>query len=392
MKKKWIGMIMLVSLLLLQGSLLVWAEETTSTTESSQTSSSSATDSTQKTESITKAIKTPQFTTVNRKSTGKTSISWGKVSGASGYQIQYATRSDFSDAKSVKVSKSATSKKIASLPTKKDSYLRMRAYKTASGKTSYTAWSATARLIVWKTSWKYAKNSKIHKDPVVLYYSPLAKSKQKNITIAVNAGHGCKGGSSKKTLCHPNGSKKVTGGSTSAGAKYATAINEGTSLKSGSEASANLKIAKRLKKKLLAAGYNVLMIRQDSNTQLDNIARTVMANKNADCHIAIHFDSTSSNKGAFAISVPAVSSYRKMQPVKSHWKQHNKLGKSLISGLKSAKVKIFGSGSMAIDLTQTSYSTIPSVDIEVGDRATSTSSSNLNKIAKGLLKGIEKYY
>lgn len=32
-------------------------------------------------------------------------------------------------------------------------------------------------------------------------------------------------------------------------------------------------------------------------------------------------------------------------------------------------MKIHGSGSMAIDLTQTSYSTIPSVDMELGNAA-----------------------
>ena len=117
-----------------------------------------------------------------------------------------------------------------------------------------------------------------------------------------------------------------------------------------------------------------------------------MANKNADCHIAIHFDSTASNKGAFYISVPNVRSYRNMQPVKSHWRQHNRLGSDLVKGLRSSGVKIFGGGSMGIDLTQTSYSTVPSVDIEVGDKATSTSDKNLNKIANGLLKGIKRYY
>ena len=268
----------------------------------------------------------------------------------------------------------------------------MRAYKKVSGEKQYSPWSAYVKLIVWKSGWKYARNSKIHSDPVTLYYSWVSPKKQKNITVAVNAGHGCKGGESKKTLCHPNGTRKVTGGSTAAGAKYATAINSGTTLRGCSEAEANLRVARKLKDKLLANGYNVLMIRQDSDTRLDNIARTVMANKNADCHIAIHFDSTSSNKGAFYISVPKSRSYRNMQPVKSHWRQHNKLGADLVRGLRASKVKIFGSGSMAIDLTQTSYSTVPSVDIEVGDKATSTSNSNLNRIANGLLKGIKKYY
>lgn len=39
--------------------------------------------------------------------------------------------------------------------------------------------------------------------------------KKKNKTVCVNAGHGTKGGESVKTLCHPDGSSKVTGGSTS---------------------------------------------------------------------------------------------------------------------------------------------------------------------------------
>ena len=53
---------------------------------------------------------------------------------------------------------------------------------------------------------------------------------------------------------------------------------------------------------------------------------------------------------------------------KIHWQEHNALGESLIGGLKSAGVKIFSSGSMEMDLTQTSFSTVPSIDIELGDR------------------------
>ena len=89
-------------------------------------------------------------------------------------------------------------------------------------------------------------------------------------------------------------------------------------------------MAKVLKTKLLNAGYDVLMIRESDDVQLDNIARTVIANNNADCHIALHWDSTSSNKGAFFMSVPSNATYRAMEPVASHWKQHNQLGESLV--------------------------------------------------------------
>ena len=154
----------------------------------------------------------------------------------------------------------------------------------------------------------------------------------------------------------------------------------------------NLKLALTLKDKLLEKGYNVLMIRQTDDVQLDNIARTVLANNLADCHIALHYDSTTSDKGAFYISVPDVSSYRAMYPVSSHYKDHEKLGKSLVDGLKGAGVKIYGSGSMGIDLTQTSYSTVPSVDLEVGDKASDHSASAHEKIADGIVAGVETFF
>ena len=202
-------------------------------------------------------------------------------------------------------------------------------------------------------SWKYAEFSKINTGAAVLYRSEAGT--KKNITICVNAGHGTKGGSSVKTLCHPDGTPKVTGGTTGAGATSAAAVSGGMTFADGTaESKVTLAMARILKDKLLAAGYDVLMIRENDDVQLDNVARTVIANNASDCHIALHWDSTTSNKGAFYMSVPNVESYRNMEPVKSHWQQHNALGESLVAGLKGAGVKIFSGGSMAMDLTQTS--------------------------------------
>lgn len=340
---------------------------------------------------VSESLPVPKICEVIRKGKGNTTIQWERTGGISGYQIQYATDSQYSDAKMITiVQESQTSTILSQIPLEKDLYFRMRSYQNSGSGKVFSRWGAQIKLIVWKSSWKYAKRSKIHSDPAILYYTN--SSRPKNITIAINAGHGCKGGSSKKTMCHPDGSKKVTGGSTRKGAKYATAINGGTKVKGMSEASANLKIAQKLKENLLAAGYHVLMLRQDSDSQLDNIARTVMANNNADCHISIHFDSTSRNKGAFYISVPKNKSYRRMVPVKYNWKRHNRLGNLIIRGMKSSGIKIWKKGSMALDLTQTSYSTIASVDIEVGDKKTSTSDKNLSKIAQGIFYGVESYY
>lgn len=241
------------------------------------------------------------------------------------------------------------------------------------------------------SGWKYAEFSAIHSGAAIMHKSTAAD--RKGITVCVNAGHGTSGGGSAKTLCHPDGTPKVTGGSTSAGATQATAVSAGMTFADGTpEPKVTLALALVLRDKLLAAGYDVVMIRESDDVQLDNIARTVIANNTADCHIAIHWDSSTSDKGAFYMSVPNVASYRAMEPVASNWQKHNALGENLVAGLRGAGVKIFSNGAMEMDLTQTSYSTIPSVDIEMGDKASDHSAATLEVLANGLLAGINSYF
>lgn len=248
-----------------------------------------------------------------------------------------------------------------------------------------------AIVISWDDSWEYADYSLIHDDDVTLYIS--GAEEPKDFTVAVNAGHGTKGGSSVKTLCHPDGTAKVTGGSTAEGALKAAAVSSGTTTLDGTpEAQINLKLALVLKDKLLEAGFNVLMIRESDDAQLDNIARTVYANNNADYHIALHFDSSENDKGFFYIGPAEVSSYRKMEPVASHWTSHEALGNSIVAGAKENGIKLFGSGYMGMDLTQISYSTVASVDLEVGDRASDYSEEALERIADAITDGTERFY
>ena len=157
------------------------------------------------------------------------------------------------------------------------------------------------------------------------------------------------------------------------------------------ESTVTLKMAKILKKKLLAEGYDVLMIRNSKDVQLDNIARTVICNNVADCHIALHWDGDGLkyDKGCFYIGVP--EKLKSMKPVKNHWEEHEALGKALIKGLEKEKVKINGKGRLAIDLTQTSYSTIPSVDIELGNQSSDHSDKTLETLADGLTRGVKKF-
>lgn len=239
--------------------------------------------------------------------------------------------------------------------------------------------------------WKYAGFAKITSGKAILYRSQAADRKGR--IVCVNAGHGTKGGSGVKTQCHPDGTPKVTGGTTSAGATTAVAVSSGMQFADGTaEAKVTLAMAKILKEKLLARGYDVLMIRESDDVQLDNIARTVIANNAADCHIALHWDSTAKDKGAFYMSVPEVASYRSMEPVASNWQKHHSLGDSLIAGLKGAGVKIFSNGTMAMDLTQTSYSTVPSVDIELGDKTSDHLQAALEKLGTGLADGVDNFF
>lgn len=251
--------------------------------------------------------------------------------------------------------------------------------------------SASSGEVRLNPDWRYADYAKINSGAAMLYRSEASNRKGK--VVCVNAGHGTKGGSSVKTQCHPDGTPKVTGGTTGAGATTAVAVSSGMTFADGTEEpKVTLAMAKVLKEKLLARGYDVLMIRESDDVQLDNVARTVIANNAADCHIALHWDSTTNNKGAFYMSVPNVSSYRSMEPVASHWKEHNALGDSLIAGLKGAGVKIFSGGSMEMDLTQTSYSTVPSIDIELGDKASDHSASTLDKLGSGLADGVDQFF
>ena len=241
----------------------------------------------------------------------------------------------------------------------------------------------------------YATYSIINNGYAVLY--KLKKNKTtnyKNKTIAVNAGHGTKGGETIKTFAHPDFSPKVTGGANAEGSILASAVSSGMTFINGmTEANANLVVAYLLKDKLLDSGYSVLMIRENDDCRLDNIARTVIANENSDAHIAIHFDSTRSDKGIFYIVPYNNQSYLDMEPLKSNAKNIKALGNSVIKAFKEMGEKVWkDSGTLQGDLTQLSFSTNASIDIELGDRATELTKEKAETFAEGIKRGIDLYF
>lgn len=246
-------------------------------------------------------------------------------------------------------------------------------------------------VVNWNNDWQYADCSVLHSDSVTLYRS--ISSERKDVVVTVNAGHGTSGGAAVMTLCHPDGSEKVTGGSTPQGAIRATAVSTGTTMLDGTpEAKVTLSLALLVKEMLLNNGYDVLMIRETDDVQIDNVARTVYANNNSDCHIALHYNSTESDAGFFYIGVPDIESYKAMEPVASYWQEHNSFGVAILEGMKAKNMKICGTGVIEMDLTQTSYSTVPSTDVEVGDRGSDYSRETQQKIAEGILEGLNIWY
>ena len=238
--------------------------------------------------------------------------------------------------------------------------------------------------------WEFADRSVICTGTANLY---RAGGERKNIIIGVNAGHGCAGGENAWTPSHPDDSPKVTGGTNPEGVVMSTSISSGMTFFDGTaERDVNLWTAQIFKDLLLENGYDVLMVRDGDDVQLDNIARTVICSNIADCHIAIHYDGDGLeyDKGCFYMSIP--DGIKGMYPVSEIWPESDRLGSCLIEGLASRGCMIWEGGFLPTDLTQTSYSTIPSVDIELGNAASDHSEEALTERAAGLLAGINLFF
>lgn len=81
----------------------------------------------------------------------KLKVTWKKNAAATGYEVQYSTSSKFKSAKKGKIKKaSTTSTTISKLTKGKKYYVRIRTYKTVSGKNYYSGWSKVKSATVKK--------------------------------------------------------------------------------------------------------------------------------------------------------------------------------------------------------------------------------------------------
>lgn len=87
-------------------------------------------------------------------------ITWKRITNSSGYQVRYSRYSTFKDSKTVKVTSSKQlTKKITGLKDNQQYFVKVRAYKTYGGKTTYGEWSKSKAFATNGTRW-YVKNGK----------------------------------------------------------------------------------------------------------------------------------------------------------------------------------------------------------------------------------------
>ncbi len=102
---------------------------------------------------VTYRLARPAVSSLTNSAAGKLTVKWGRNAKGTGYQIQYSTGSSFaaSATKTVTVAANTTvSKVISSLTKGKTYYVRIRTYKTVSGKKYYSAWSTVKYLKITK--------------------------------------------------------------------------------------------------------------------------------------------------------------------------------------------------------------------------------------------------
>ncbi len=81
----------------------------------------------------------------------KALVKWKRNKNATGYELQYSTSSKFKSSKKITISKNkTTSRTISGLKKGSTYYVRIRAYKTVSGKKYYSGWSGAKKVKITK--------------------------------------------------------------------------------------------------------------------------------------------------------------------------------------------------------------------------------------------------
>ena len=94
-------------------------------------------------------VSRPVISFLKNSASRKMKVEWGRNNKASGYQVQYSLKSNFASPKTVTISKNKTVSKVIGNVTKgRKYYIRVRSFKTVSGKKYYSAWSASKTVTI----------------------------------------------------------------------------------------------------------------------------------------------------------------------------------------------------------------------------------------------------
>ncbi len=100
---------------------------------------------------VLRRVKAPEIKSVKNRGRGKLTVDWSRVGYVSGYQLEYARKSDFSSSRIITIAdKETLSYRIGGLAKGKNYYVRVRAYKTQKGNRTNSGWSARQRVIIKK--------------------------------------------------------------------------------------------------------------------------------------------------------------------------------------------------------------------------------------------------
>lgn len=244
----------------------------------------------------------------------------------------------------------------------------------------------TVQQIQWNPSWKYANLSVVHDSSVSMTTPQNPNGK----VVCIDPGHGSIAASKVSTRAYPNGEAILTSGTNKAGSTTRTGASTGGQFVVGSrmtEAEATLKLGKIVKQKLLDKGYTVIMAREASDCNNDNIARMVYANNNAQMVVSLHFNDKSAQQNKRMMVLTPVAGSKDRENLVNNYQT-----------IKATEAKFkegFVNGGWGIktdtesDLAFFAYSSIPAVMCEMADFDDVLSDADFDTMANSVVAGIE---